>query len=489
MTTSLDRWTGIARSFPFTLEDSYDIADILDTPDGFVVILNREENPAGSGANQPELTFMMLLKIAFDGKVIWRISISARDPNQGPETISYRTKGSSVIRTRDGEGFLVTGTVSKRSSPQKKEARLFVCRIDKCGLLQWIRTYTDDAGESAAAISIVALDTPLGDLSRYMIAAQGSSPDSPFFGYLGPAWVFVIDDDGNVIGDGVHHYGLERIDLASLRLLPTFGPVLVGRTYKREWIGALHEVPAWMLRVSNDGLPISEGMFLPRAMCGYPNPQLYFMDVAEGMTQVVAVGQQYGAAPGGGGAYVFLDGVPGPEGRTGTPTLGRALDDPGIRDYLRSISALTLEDDTGHKFRHFAITAYGWLARMNEAGAFVWEKTYKAIGPSTWYVFLHEVAWRSNGDIVAGGFFLPGTFIPGRYGAAPLVYSDSQPDDRTIPTCSALSLTQQTDMEVDRTPGPMVNDSFTVFVQNWTAVVDADGYVVLYCHQGEQAGG
>ncbi|XXY44946.1 hypothetical protein WME91_33600 [Sorangium sp. So ce269] len=457
--------------------------DILDTPDGFILVLNRREPELEVGENLPELTFTHLLKVSSDGAILWRIAISARAPGTGQGAVPWRTEGRSVVRAKDGDGFLLTGVAVPFRRATKKDIRLFACKVDDCGFLVWIKTYADSDGESAIGYSIAALETTPGDPPRYMIAAQ-EAPGTTSYTTPGPAWVLVIDDDGNVIGNGVRHHGLETVVLSRLRVLPTYGPVLVGQTYKDQFT-TRKPFPAWMLRVSSTGAPVSETLYSARSLCNYGNPVLSFLDVAEGVRHVMAVGSQYGAVRNTGvGTYMLLDGVPGPEGRTGAPIMARVLDDV---EKLFGVQARSLEDDAGNRFRHFVVTSWdGWLARLSETGTLIWEKAYKAIGSSTWYAFLRSVAWRSNGDVVAGGFFLPGTSIPGfRGGTAPLVCSESEPSVAATPSCSTPTHVHQTEMEVTSTPGPMVADSFSVVVQSWTAAVEANGVITIFCRQGD----
>lgn len=467
MATSRDSWTGVTRGFPYTRDDLYSVEDLVDAPDGFVMLVNRSvQFPVDAG---PEETFLHVLLVSSAGRVLWRTAISAQSP--GPEPIRWRTVGAAVIRSLDGEGYLVTGTIERVARPSNLDARTFVCRLDKCGFLLWFRVYTDDQGVGARAIGLVAVETPM---PHYLVAAAGSVE---VFGRLGPTWVHGIDDNGHVVGDGVRHFGIEVVDPLRFRKLPGFGPVLVGQTYKRDWIGKRVPILGWVLRLEGTGLPVSERWYTPRTVCDYPGGSLQFLDVAEGDSEVVVVGKQYGGTRRGGACYLYLDGLPGPEGRSGDVRFAYALEND--EPFLDSLFGVSPGRGDGGR-TNFAVVADGWLARLGTSGDLVWEKFYRSIGSSTWTVFLRRTLWRANGDVIAGGFFLPGTFLPIPYGAASLVCSESAVDPAR-PSCSEPTESRRENLEAIIADGPANHERFTVESQTWDALVEANGVVVVSC--------
>src|SRR5262245_4709263 len=104
-----DRWIAGARTWTFG-SDYFKVAELLDTTDGVVVLLNREGDVLET---EPPPNFCVLLKLSRDAKVLWRIAISALDPSGGPTPISYNTKGVSVTRATTGPAYYVVGTATK----------------------------------------------------------------------------------------------------------------------------------------------------------------------------------------------------------------------------------------------------------------------------------------------------------------------------------------------------------------------------------------
>jgi hypothetical protein len=465
MATSLDRWLKFARGFPLEWYDYFDVKDLLDTPDGIVVLLNRV-GPESNDPNvdtPPDDDLPSILKLSRDGKLIWRVSLTALNPILGSDFTKYHTQGMSLIRTHGEDGFLLVGTVRKqRLSIEKDEVRAFVCRISEGGVYRWLKTYNDPAGHNAEGVTITALPKKTADPGLYLVAAR-----SVFKKFGGPTLVFVIDEDGNVIGSGTRYFSVGTAtppdvgivaNPVKLRNLPTFGPVLVGTAEVWEHFPSPIIEYGWLLRFSNTGTLMNERVYsaLP-ATPEYPYANIEFADIAEGQTTVMVVGRQMYAAV------------------------------PGEFNELNSIASRT---PRGPGEGQFVITAgigltgldASQLACLSETGAVIWEKRYTS-WENDFVTTLKRVCWRSNGDIVSGGDNLRIPYLGGTslLGAGFLACSESEVNLQVQPQCSYATNTSQQPFAVVPQNGPFKNESFHVDAQVWGALVKPNGWLVQLC--------
>jgi hypothetical protein len=177
-----DRWTALTRSYPLTTNDRFDVRDVVDTPDGFVILLNRTEPTDSLGNSEPDLTFMVLMKISRDGAVLWRIAISGVDPAGNV----YQTIGASVSPAAIKPGYYITGTLKKQSIAKRQEGRLFVCRVEEGGFFSWLNTYVDQVGDSALGVDIALVGVQPTGFEQHMVIARGVDKNSAIFGDFAP---------------------------------------------------------------------------------------------------------------------------------------------------------------------------------------------------------------------------------------------------------------------------------------------------------------
>lgn len=214
----------------------------------------------------------------------WPFSVvNLADPN--PSLFHLDSAAMSV----GPAGIFVVGTVSARALAVPTV--LFVAKFTLDGSYLWDKVYTPrlldgcrvPATVRCSARGIARLAEP--NENRMMILFQTAAmydgvgeprPDDSI-----GAGVFTIDDDGNVTGHLTRVFGRGQVMPARLRLLPGFGPTIVGRT--RVTYPFIEKWQGYWARFDNDGNPLFE--------TGYDiGADMTLNDIAESEGTTLAVG-------------------------------------------------------------------------------------------------------------------------------------------------------------------------------------------------------
>lgn len=214
----------------------------------------------------------------------WPFSVmNLADPN--PSLFHLTSAAMSV----GPAGIFVVGTVSERSLAAPTV--LFVAKFTLDGSYLWDKVYTPrlldgckvPAKVRCSARGIARLAEPHDDrmMVLFQTAAMYDGVGEPRPDDSIGAGVFTIDNDGNVAGPLTRIFGRGQVMPARLRVLPDFGPTVVGRT--RVTYPFIENWQGYWARFDNDGNPLFE--------TGYDiGGDMTLSDIAESEGATLAVG-------------------------------------------------------------------------------------------------------------------------------------------------------------------------------------------------------
>ncbi|XXX81794.1 hypothetical protein WMF30_23835 [Sorangium sp. So ce134] len=374
------------------------------------------------------------------------------------------------------DGIYIVGTASLAYGGVPDRA--FVLKLSLDARRQWARIYLPLLVNGCrvpydfhtAGRGIARLPAPDGDrlLVVFQTSVLSDSTGSPPSDDAVGAMVFTIDGDGNASSDVTRIFGRGQLSPVRLRVLPSFGPTIVGRTR------VAHPKPEpWMpflARVDRDGNIVAQHAY------EVPDHDAVFNDIAEDAGQTLAVG--------------LLEPAKGPKMAlamnidvSGRPLwsaqYGPPVGDEFFSSELNVVQALGGELIAGGSVDHTAGHARPWLVRLQAAAPDpIWRKRYEVNSLSALVVSaFHALLLNMPNRVIAGGNILRRQLI------GPMAVTDRVPffavsrtePDADEPGCSVIDETATQPLNPRQTSGSNWMDRMRTIYQDWSiGVVQLD---------------
>ncbi len=192
---------------------------IVSLPDGGAMMAGYTESK-GKGSYDA-----LVIRIDGKGNLVWDKTFGSKASDSA----------LSLVALPDG-GAMIAG---QKLSTTKGLNNAWVFRIDAQGNLIWEKTYGGNKFDATIAISITSI--PEGGAMVAAKAAKGKD--------FGDVWVFCIDDDGNIIWDKTFGKKNSTDNVRSIVALPDGGAMIAGSTYSDK----TSTMAAWVFRLDNRG--------------------------------------------------------------------------------------------------------------------------------------------------------------------------------------------------------------------------------------------
>src|SRR6185295_1748131 len=235
------------------------IVDIQPAPgEGYFALVQTPIVPG----SEAEITTAFLLRFDDHHVLLWTVPVNVLDLNEPQPT---RPKVTAEALSVGRSGVFIAGTVSGKTI--LPAAVVFVAKVSFDGAIEWVRTYgpylfdgckVPDTANGFAR-SLVRLPPPEDDRMMLLFhtahSGDGTAPPSATDSLS--AAIFVIDEDGQgAVPFVTRLFGSGQAIPSRLRILPTLGPTIVGKTRVVDpnplpWNG-------WLARVTLDGMPLTQ---------------------------------------------------------------------------------------------------------------------------------------------------------------------------------------------------------------------------------------
>ncbi len=385
-----------------------------------------------------------------------------------PEEFAWNVMSVAAM-TVGLEGIFIVGTVS--ATRGGFYSRAFVMKLSLDVVRQWARVYRPFLVDGCrvpydfhtTGRGIVRLPAP--DDGQLMVVFQTSvladgSGLPPADDAVG-AMVFGIDNDGDPTTDVTRHFVRGQFVPVRLRLLPSAGPTIVGRT--RSAGTAEPWMPA-QLRVDRNGNSVAEHAYdCPRSAV--------LRDIAEGSIETMGVGS-FDSSPSPATAFTMHFGA-------GGSLLECAEYQPAVGDefFGCELHALQVLDDefiAAGWAAHDLADARPWLLRVQPGLiAPIWQKRYPVNTISSPEASTFEaILFNLPNRVIAAGCVIHAVQPPAPDRIPFLAVSEAEPGSDQ-PRCSQIDLTRTGDLRPGFLDGHRWMDRMHNLVEEWFPTVEA----------------
>lgn len=215
-----------------------------------------------------------LLKIDFEGNIVWQKSYGVTDSDQL----------RNIIRTKNNDGYIVTGDSNSNASYEKTNNSkgsldFWVIKIDNFGSVTWDKTYGGGLDEFSPSICE-------GSNGEMLISGWSSSNISgdktENSRGLSDTWLVKINNSGTILWDKTYG-GFDRDGTFGLDYVNADNSFIVGN-YSASSISGdktvlnKREGDFWIIKLNGENLSIIKNSFFDSTTI-YPNPTKNFLNI------------------------------------------------------------------------------------------------------------------------------------------------------------------------------------------------------------------